>query len=174
MTSTASSLRGGAVGALVVSTAVAAHGLAGGGFPAGSSLTFLVVVGMGVGTLVAVPSPRRDRTHAALLLGGLALGQLAAHVALEVGNAHGMAHAHSLLPSSPMLAFHLLAAVVGGLLVLAAERLYGPITSIVRAVLDPPLPLPDASAPGRVGGASHLHVPQLKFTTTISRRGPPK
>ncbi|OAK51947.1 hypothetical protein [Rhodococcoides kyotonense] len=174
MTSTASSLRGGAVGALVVTTAVAAHGLAGGGFPAGSSFVFLVIVGIGVGTLVAVPSPRHGRTHAALLLGGLALGQLAAHVALTVGNVHETAHAHSLLPRPPMLAFHLVAAVVGGALVHAAERLYGPVTSIVRAVLDPPLPLPDTSAPGRVGAAAYLHVPQRPFTTTISRRGPPK
>ncbi|SNT26623.1 hypothetical protein [Rhodococcoides kyotonense] len=174
MTSTASSLRGGAVGALVVSTAVAAHGLAGGGFPAGSSFVFLLVVGIGVGTVVSVPQPRRDRDHAVVLFGGLALGQLAAHVALAVGSAHEMAHGHTLLPSPSMLAFHVLAAVLGGVLVHSAERLYGPITSIVRAVLEPPLPLPDASAPGRIGAASYLHVPRHPFTTTISRRGPPQ
>ncbi|WP_072805710.1 hypothetical protein [Rhodococcoides yunnanense] len=173
MTAPAASLRGGAVGALVVATAVAAHGFAGGGYPAGSSLVFLLVVAAGIGALLAGPRPADHRAHLTLLFGGLALGQSAAHVALVVGSPHEMAHAHSFVPSASMMVFHLFAVAAGGILVYASERLYGPITRVVRAVLSPPLPLPDASAPGRIDTASPQRFPLRVFTTSLSRRGPP-
>ncbi len=168
MTAPAASLRGGAVGALTVALAVAAHGSAGGGYPSGSALMFLLVVGVGVGALATMPAPGMVR-----LLGGLMIGQFAAHLALAAGSPQEMTHDHSVLPSASMLAFHLAASTVAAVLVCTAERLYGPITSIVRAVLDPPLPLPDASAGGYVGAVGFELSPQHRFTTSISRRGPP-
>lgn len=169
MTAPAASLRGGAVGALTVALAVAAHGMAGGGYPSGSASVFLAILGVGVGAMTAVP---RERFRLLATVGGLLFGQLASHMALVVGNPHEMMHGHSMLPSPTMSAFHLAAAVATAVLVGVAEVLYGPITSIVRAVLDPPLPLPRRArgclAPVR-DGRSSLQF----FTTSISRRGPP-
>lgn len=169
MTSPAASLRGGAVGALTVALAVAAHGMAGGGYPSGSAGVFLLIVGIGIGAIATVPSPR---SQPAAVFGGLMLGQVASHIALAVGNPTEMVHGHSILPSPAMLGFHVAASTVAAVLVCVAESLYGPITSIVRAVLDPPLPLPRRSrslvTPGN-SETSPLHF----FTTSISRRGPP-
>ena len=169
MTSPAASIRGGAVGVLTVALAVAAHGMADGGYPSGSAAVLLLIVGLGVGAIVAIPSPR-SRVRGAFA--GLALGQIASHVALAVGVSHEMAHAHSILPSPGMLGFHLAASAVTAALLCAAESLYGPLTSIVRAVLDPPLPLPQRVgaliATGDHDGAS-FHL----LSNSISRRGPP-
>lgn len=73
-----------------------------------------------------------------------------------------------------MIAFHAAASVVTGLIIATAERLYGPITSIVRAILALLTPLPDGSAVGRV--STSVAVPSIDGTAldwVISRRGPP-
>lgn len=172
MTSPAASLRGGAVGALTVTLAVAAHGLAGGGYPPGSSAVFLLIVAIGVGAIASMPSPRSWRSQLAAVSGGLVLGQSASHIALTVGNPLEMMHGHSIVPSATMIGFHLAASAATAVLVCVAEGLYGPITSIVRAVLDPPLPLP-----GVTTGPFFVGIPEksslLFFGTSISRRGPP-
>ncbi len=168
MTSPAAPLRGGAVGALTVSLAVAAHGFAGGSYPSGSALTFLLIVGIGVGVVSMLPDPRSSTVRLTTVLGGLILGQVAGHVALAVTTVH----AHSILPSPTMAGLHLTASVVAAALICIAERLYGPLTSIVRAVLSPPLPLP--TVPGHLVAIDRLTFPApLTFTTSISRRGPP-
>lgn len=169
MTSPAASLRGGAVGALTVALAVAAHGMAGGGYPSGSATVFLLVVGIGVGAIATVPSPA---SQLPAVFGGLMLGQMASHVALSVGSPHEIAHAHSVLPSPAMLGFHLAASAAAAVLVCVAERLYGPITSIFRAVLHPLLPLPDAPALLAAGGDVRI-ISAYFPETSISRRGPP-
>ncbi|WP_032380917.1 hypothetical protein [Rhodococcoides fascians] len=164
----AAPLRGGAVGSVTAALAVAAHGMAGGGWPDGAALTLLVVVSIGVGAMTAVP--RRSTVLLPALMGG----QLLAHIALSLSDMSGMLHSHSLLPSTAMIAFHAAASVVAALLIAAAERLYGPITSIVRAVLALLTPLPDGSAVGRVRFS--VAVPPIHGTAldwAISRRGPP-
>ena len=164
----AAPLRGGAVGSVTAALAVAAHGIAGGGYPGGAGLALLMVVSIGVGAMTAVP--RRSTVLLPALMGG----QLLAHVALSLGNMPGMLHSHSLLPSTAMIAFHGAASVVAALLIAAAERLYGPITSIVRAVLALLTPLPDGSAVGRVRFS--VAMPSVHGTAlnwAISRRGPP-
>ncbi|OZE81443.1 hypothetical protein CH294_10410 [Rhodococcus sp. 14-2483-1-1] len=164
----AAPLRGGAVGSVTAALAVAAHGMAGGGWPDGAALTLLVVVSIGVGAMTAVP--RRSTVLLPALMGG----QLLAHIALSLSDMSGMLHSHSLLPSTAMIAFHAAASVVAALLIAAAERLYGPITSIVRAVLALLTPLPDGSAVGRVRFS--VALPSIHGTAldwAISRRGPP-
>ncbi|MEW1933617.1 hypothetical protein AB0362_15655 [Rhodococcus sp. NPDC079359] len=166
--SSAAPLRGGAVGIVTATLAVAAHGMAGGGWPDGSALALLVVVSIGVGAMTALP-----RRSTALLLPALLGGQLVAHIALSLGGTADM-HNHSLLPSTAMIAFHAAASVVTGLMIAAAERLYGPITSIVRAILALLTPLPDGSAVGRV--STSVAVPSVDGAAldwVISRRGPP-
>lgn len=166
--SSAAPLRGGAVGIVTAALAVAAHGMAGGGWPDGSALALLVVVSIGVGAMTALP-----RRSTVLLLPALLGGQLVAHIALSLGGTADM-HNHSLLPSTAMIAFHAAASVVTGLIIATAERLYGPITSIVRAILALLTPLPDGSAVGRV--STSVAVPSIDGTAldwVISRRGPP-
>ncbi|MDJ0394360.1 hypothetical protein QMK17_13585 [Rhodococcus sp. G-MC3] len=172
MTSPAASLRGGAVGAMTVALAVAAHGAAGGGHPPGSAFVFLLIVGIGVGVMTTLPNPRSGWTQFCAVAVALVLGQSAAHVALAVGDSHQMMHGHSMLPSPTMLGFHAAASAVAAVLICVAERLYGPITSVLRAVLDPPLPLPDA--PPRLLAFNEIRVVSIQFSTpSISRRGPP-
>ncbi|MCJ0894295.1 hypothetical protein [Rhodococcus sp. ARC_M5] len=165
--SSAAPLRGGAVGIVTATLAVAAHGMAGGGWADGSALALLIVVSIGVGAMTALPE-----RSTVLLLPALMAGQLLAHIALSLGAAE--MHHHPLLPSTAMIAFHAAASVIAGLMIAAAERLYGPITSIVRAVLALLTPLPDGSAVGRV--SMSVAVPSVDGTAldwVISRRGPP-
>ncbi|OZD12333.1 hypothetical protein CH253_27025 [Rhodococcus sp. 06-156-3C] len=170
MRSPAASLRGGAVGATTVSLSVAAHGWADGGYPSGSAAVLVLIVGLGIGAVSAVP--RSGRATVPLLLAGMVLGQFASHVALVVGDPHAMMHGHTILPSPAMTAFHVAASALAAVLVCAAERLYGPITAVVRSVLDPPQRL--AVPPGlAVEIASPLPRAPFEFTTSISRRGPP-
>lgn len=168
MTSPAASLRGGAVGALTVSLAVAAHGTAGGAYPSGPALTYLLIVGIGVGVVSTLPDPRSGTARLSTVLGGLVFGQVAGHVALAVT----AVHAHSILPSPTMMGLHFAASVVTAALICIAERLYGPLTSIVRAVLNPPLTLPNV--PAHIVAVGRLTFPVLlPFMASISRRGPP-
>ena len=165
----AAPLRGGAVGSVTAALAVAAHGIAGGGYPSGSALALLPVLSIGIGAMTAVP--RRST----LLLPALMVGQLLAHIALSMGGmADSMHEHHTLLPSTAMMAFHAAASVVAALLIAAAERLYGPITSIIRAVLALLTPLPDGSAVGRVRFSVAMpSVHGIAADWAISRRGPP-
>ncbi|MBY4440796.1 hypothetical protein HQO09_05115 [Rhodococcus fascians] len=162
----AAPLRGGAVGTVTAALAVAAHGMAGGGYLSGSGLALLIVVSLGVGAMTAVP--RRSTVLLPALMGG----QLLAHTALSLSDMAGMSgspHSHSLLPSAAMIGFHAAASLVA-----AAERLYGPITSIVRAVLALLTPLPDGSAVGRVRFSVAMpSVHGIALDWAISRRGPP-
>lgn len=166
--SSANPLRGGAVGIVTAALAVAAHGMAGGGWPEGAALALLVVVSIGVGAMTAVPG------RSTVLIPALMGGQLLAHMVLSLSGMPGMAHSHSLLPSAAMIAFHSVASVVAALLIAAAERLYGPITSILRAVLALLTPLPDDSAVGRVSMSVALPpIHGIASDWVISRRGPP-
>ncbi|ORL04355.1 hypothetical protein A6F55_06110 [Prescottella equi] len=161
-------LRGGAVGALAAALAVAAHGVAGGGFPGSPALTLLLAACAAVGAAAGgVPVLSRSRTA---LFGALAAGQGAGHLALTV-SADG--HLHQDVPVVAMLAAHAAATVVCAGLVLGAERLYGPITRVLRAVLAPPV-LGVASAPVCAPRPLDRRAPRLTVLATgLSRRGPP-
>lgn len=162
----AAPLRGGAVGIVTAAVAVAAHGMAGGGYPNSSALALLITVSIGVGAMTALP-----RRSTVVLLPSLMAGQVVAHIALSLS---GEMHHHSMLPGAAMIGFHAAAAVVAGTAITAAERLYGPITSIVRAVLALLTPLPDGSASGRVhGSVTMAPVHGTYLDSVISRRGPP-
>lgn len=161
-------LRGGAVGATTATLGVAAHGLGGGGLPDSATLTLLLAVCAGVGAAVGgVPVLSRSRWA---LLAALAAGQGAGHLALTVASD---VHLHTGVPAPAMLGAHAAATGVCAALILAAERLYGPLTGVLRTVLEPPalgveparlrVPRP----PGH--RASRLTV----LAAGLSRRGPP-
>ncbi|WP_430335037.1 hypothetical protein [Rhodococcus sp. ACT016] len=161
-------LRGGAVGATVASLAVAAHGVGGGGLPDTTALTLLLAACVGVGAAVG-GVPALTRSHWALLA-ALAAGQGAGHLALTLASD---AHVHLGVPALTMLAAHAAATVVCAALILTAERLYGPVTNVLRAVLEPPVL---GVEPARVLRPRPLNrrAPRLTVLAAgLSRRGPP-
>ncbi|MDG3010527.1 hypothetical protein G4X40_10245 [Rhodococcus sp. D2-41] len=175
--SPAARLRGLAIGGLTTTLAVAAHGYGGGAVPSLSTLLLTVLACAAVGVAVAeVPALSRGRSA---LFGGLATGQLVGHLTLSTTMGTDAAHQActvpgvSSLPALTMLGAHALATVVAMALIGIAERLYGPITSVIRAAFGacaPPAPrvatlTVPSSAPRRLVGARLSH--------SISRRGPP-
>lgn len=161
-------LRGGAVGATAATLAVAAHGVGGGGLPDTAALTLLLAACAGVGAAVGgVPVLSRSRWA---LLAALAAGQGAGHLALTLSADD---HLHRTAPAAAMLGAHVAATVVCAALILTAERLYGPLTRVLRAALAPPAL---GSEPARflVPGPSGRRAPRLAVLAAgLSRRGPP-
>lgn len=156
------------MGASAAALAVAAHGVAGGGFPGSAALTLLLAVCAAVGAAAGgVPVLSRSRVA---LLAALATGQGAGHLALTIASD---SHVHQGVPATAMLAAHAAATVVCAGLVLCAERLYGPITRVLRAVLAPPV-LGVDSTPTRVPRPLNRRAPRLTVLAAgLSRRGPP-
>ncbi|MBF6173534.1 hypothetical protein IU476_18890 [Nocardia blacklockiae] len=164
----AGQVRGGLTGAAVAVLAVAAHGLAGGGRPGSTALTLLVLAATVCG--VAAGAGRAENLGRVRLFGMLAGGQLAGHAVLtaSVGHDHGAAargtaHAADLLvagvhlPAGWMLCAHVGAAVLGALLIHAADRLYRAVSQAVRTITGSPSPLPVASAPRWQGAATRSY-----------------
>lgn len=105
-------LRGCAVGASAASLAVAAHGIAGGGYPNSTALTLLLIAGTAIGAVAAAA-----RGGPLAVIGLLGAGQLASHLALTVALHHETA------ATGPMLGAHLVATLVCAALIVGAEEL---------------------------------------------------
>ncbi|WP_067468165.1 hypothetical protein [Nocardia amamiensis] len=150
-------LRGGLVGALVATLAVAAHGAAGGGVPDSTELTLLLLIAAAAGAAAGM-APGRPGP---MLVGLLGVGQLASHAALSglLGHdhtGHGTRGATTLptLPVGWMLFAHALATLGCAVLIMLAGRLYAVASGALRAIFAPP---PVA----RVIGAPHWPDPGL-------------
>ena len=169
-------LRGGVVGALSASTAVAAHGLAAGSLPATASLVFMIAACTVLGWTIGATARRRPGWLGTI--GLLAAGQVLAHVsltALDASSAHhagvsALAHA----PSGTMLFVH----AVATLLTAAAIHVVEPallsvltaVVALIRAVLDPPADDAILRAPR----ATHDDArPRLRAIAALDTRGPP-
>lgn len=113
-------LRGGFVGALCGATTLAAHGIAGGAVPGGASIVVLVLACGALGLAAGIPR-RTPVAHLALIL---AAGQATGHLLLVLS-----AHHHGPVVTVPMVAAHVLAAVLGAALVAVTERIYRGLTS---------------------------------------------
>ncbi len=154
-------LRGVVVGVTAATLAVAAHGLAGGGYPGSAALTLLLLTAAGVGaisSLLPVPAGKSGR---AALLGALAAGQMSGHLAMTAaippdsmsmthesfGGAGVFGHVAAMLglSSGPMILAHGVATLVCAVLITAAERLYSVVSHTVRTLTAHPRPL---AAPG--------------------------
>ncbi len=162
--SPAALLRGGAAGALTAALTVAAHAVAGGAVPPGAAAVLLALLSAGVGAVAG----SAERIDPRALIGLLGAGQLVGHLTLA---AAGHSHADSLHPA--MLAAHLLALVVGALLIAAAERLCGALAIVARTCTRPQ-PSP-AVAPQRraLPRAYQPLQSRLLIAVSISHRGPP-
>lgn len=163
----ADSARGALVGATAGLLTVAAHGVAGGGYPSVASLTLLVAFCTVVGSLAATVSARGAVPTVALL----GAGQLAGHYLLAGLLVSDGWHAHA--ASWPMLVAHIGATALCAVAILAAERLYTAITRITRIVAIA-FVRPDTA----IAVVSPIHRTTrplfgVPLRGTISRRGPP-
>lgn len=148
-------MRGGLVGAAVVVLASAAHGWAGGGYPASAALALLLLSAATAGTLAALlPSAGGSRGRLAVLatLGG---GQAVAHLALSLLAAHhsdetpcrsGLFAVGSISAGGSMTIAHIVATVVCAVLIVATERFYAALSRTLRSIITRPGALPGAAA----------------------------
>ncbi|WP_280386664.1 hypothetical protein [Nocardia wallacei] len=148
-------LRGILAGTTVMVLAVAAHGLAGGGYPGSTALTLLLLAAATGGAIIAnLPQPA-GKLGRATLFAVLSGAQLTGHAALSgtIGHDHGApvresAHAADILvagvhlPAGPMLAAHALATLLCTILIGAADRLYAVVSQTIRAIVGAPCPPP--------------------------------
>ncbi len=105
-------LRGGFAGGTSAAVSIAAHAIAGGGYPGDTAITFLLAAAVVVG--IAAGGTRLPLI--ALLAGGQVLG----HLALSAGDTAAGGHLHA--PEARMLAAHAVAVGVAAVLVRGAER----------------------------------------------------
>ncbi|WP_051021974.1 hypothetical protein [Nocardia pneumoniae] len=134
-------LRGGLVGALVTTLAVAAHGAGGGGVPDSTELTLLLLIAAAAGSAAGM-APLRPGP---VLVGLLGVGQLASHAALSgllghdhAGHGTGGAPTLPTLPTGWMLFAHTLATLGCAVLIALAGRLYTLASGALRAIFAPP------------------------------------
>ncbi|MFM1724123.1 MULTISPECIES: hypothetical protein [Rhodococcus] len=165
-------VRGLAVAASVIALAIGAHGLAGGGAPQGVTLLLLGgVAAVLAAAVIAVPSLATGRRW---LVPVLATGQVLAHTALSLGDAHSSMHSGSHL-TVPMLLAHS-AAVAACAVLIAGAELVGPR---VAAALRRVLPRIVAVVPVRLEPALPHVVADIRpvhafvQVGSIARRGPP-
>ncbi|GAB2698864.1 hypothetical protein GCM10027089_20860 [Nocardia thraciensis] len=177
-------VRGPVVGAAVMALAVAAHGLAGGGYPGSTSLTLVLLAAAAGGAVTATLPTRTGTLSRAMLFAALFGGQLAGHAALSsmVAHEHGApmgesAHAADILvagvhlPAGPMLLAHALATLLCTILIGAADRLYAVVSQTVRAVVGAPCPPPPTRSVRWPGAAARSY--RFLRRGAISPRAPP-
>jgi hypothetical protein len=160
-------LRGIAAGLLTAALGLAAHGAASGLMPSGAGAALLCVLAATVGALAATADRASD---ARVLLALLTSGQLIAHVTLAItGHHHGSLGA----PSAAMLGAHLIALIVGAVLIAAGDRLCRAICAAVRDVARrQPCPILSAAAVPTVAADQPLRS-ALLLAASVSHRGPP-
>lgn len=165
-------VRGGAVAGSIVTVAIGAHGLAGGGMPHGVTLLLLgSVAAVLAAAVTAVPVLATRRRW---LVPVLAIGQVLAHGALSLGDAHAGMHSGSHL-TAPMLFAHTAAVLVCAALIAAAERIGPRACAALRRIL-PRLLIALPVLPERVllrPASDVLPSVATVFVGSIPRRGPP-
>ncbi len=164
----AARLRGTATGLLTATLAAAAHGVGSGVAPTGATTALLAVLAATVGALAGTI---RHATDARVLLGLLATGQLLGHLMLSaVGHSHAPSAAP---PAAVMLGAHLIAIVVGAVLIAAVDRLCRAMSRAVRAAVRTVRP-PVVAAPVLSAGAADQPLRSaLLLAASVSHRGPP-
>ncbi|CAN5401856.1 hypothetical protein BH10ACT9_BH10ACT9_23300 [soil metagenome] len=146
--------------------AVAAHAVAGGGWPTGGAAVLLASVAAVVGLIASADRAAGTPNLVALL----AAGQLAGHLSLAIAG-----HLHdetSGLPTTLMLLTHAVAVLVGAALVSGCERLGSALSRVVRRCVRLACTPSDGRATAvRLDGHPWQHV--LLIAASISHRGPP-
>jgi hypothetical protein len=128
----------------------------------------LLVLAGGVAALVGTWPRAGDR---APLLAVLAAGQLLGHLILDVGMHHPAAA--GVMPSVAMALAHVIAVLLGALLIAGSDRLYRAVSSVIKRCWRTPS-LPVGVRQPTV--ALRIEPPAqrlLMLATSISHRGPP-
>ena len=160
-----STLRGLAVGSLTAALALAAHGAADAVPGSGAAAVLLALLAGGFGALA---SALERAAEPAVLAALLAAGQAAGHLMLAAAG-----HSHAPVPGGPMLAAHLLAVVVGALLITGAERLCRALSTVLGAGGTRRTPPPVLRAIWALPRPDHPLQSRFLVAVSISHRGPP-
>lgn len=156
------------MGLLTAALTPAAHGLGGGGGPAGPVLLQLLVTAAVAGFAAATLSRAHDvRVLAAVLT----VGQLAGH-ALLAAQPHDHGHGDALAVSAMVVA-HVAAIAVGAALISVGDRLGHALSRAVRAVTRltcRPATKPPAAA---LPASHHPRHATLMVASSMPHRGPP-
>jgi hypothetical protein len=155
------------VAACSATVAIAAHSAAGGQLPTGAGLMLVLAASATVGAVSAATNSATGWARNLHLLGFLALGQLLGHVVLSVGGAH----AHAAAPAIPMLAAHILAALLCAVLILLSEHLCRVLGSVLRAAVWPAWPA--VGHGGRRSPAYRFVLTAQVLASGTGNRGPP-
>lgn len=160
-------VRGVATGLLTAALALAAHGAGGGALPTGAATALLAILGATAGALAA-SIPRAGSARVLLLL--LAVGQLLSHLLLSVIGHH---HTGSTAPpAAMMLAAHVVAIVVGAVLIGVGERLWRALSRAVRAVVRVVCAVAVRPVTATHSADQPLRA-ALLLAASVSHRGPP-
>lgn len=164
----AARIRGAFTGSAAGAVSIAAHGLGGAGMPLDqTAIVLLIAACTATG---ALSGSLRTRHGIAEVMAMLVFGQALGHTALSV-SAHGHEHSATAL----MLVAHLMAVLVGALLIHGAELAVRYVLASMRGVflaLDPVLPVPDELARPILRTTVPRRLPIL-VSSGIGRRGPP-
>lgn len=163
-------LRGGAVAALTVLLATAAHGVAAGEVPGGGAIGLLTVLSAGLGAMVTASVRARGPVP---LIALLAAGQLAGHLVLGAGTAHHHAGQPGAVSGALMFGGHVAAVLAGGILVAAAERLAAALSRVVRNCSPDPFDRIEIPGAAVLPAPEHPLLRSLLVAASISHRGPP-
>ncbi|WP_458318007.1 hypothetical protein [Mycolicibacterium brisbanense] len=167
-TDPAARLRGTSVGILTAVLAVASHGAAGGGWPAGAVIAQLALLAV---TLGAVASTMRGANRTWVLVGLLGAGQMLGHALLAIdGHTHG---SHPLQPGAAMLVAHVVAVTVGALLIAGGTRLCAALSRVLLSVARRVPPIPAGTTHVVTRSADQPMQSARLLATSVSHRGPP-
>jgi len=160
-----STLRGLAVGSLTAALALAAHGAAGAALGSGAAAMLLALLAAGFGALAGALERAGEP---AVLVTLLAAGQAAGHLMLAAAG-----HSHGPAPGGAMLTAHLVAVVVGALLIAGAERLCRALSTVLGEPAARRTPLPVVRPTWTPVRPDHPLQSRLLVAVSISHRGPP-
>lgn len=156
-------LRGAALAVTSGALTVAAHGAGGGSLSEFIEVVPLVVLIAGAAASLA------DRRNGKLsVLAALGVSQFAQHLLLT-----WVDHVHTSTLTAQMVAAHVVAAILTGILLFHAENaVFSLVAAVTRLVPRPFTPMP-ATAPLPVPVAAPVALPLVLRTKAHGRRGPP-
>ena len=160
-----STLRGLAVGSLTAALAMAAHGAAGAALETGPAAILLALLAAAFGALAG---SLERAAEPAVLVALLAVGQVTGHLMLAAAG-----HCHEPVPCGAMLAAHLLAVMVGAVLIAGAERLCRALSTVLGAHTTRRTPPPAVRPLWALTRLDHPLQSRLLVAVSISHRGPP-
>jgi hypothetical protein len=166
-------MRGWSLAVCSAALAIAAHGMAGGGTPDTALAVLLTMLVAWAGTSVA------DRRRGLFsVLASLGTAQLAMHLVLNYVIPSHVGHHAAPMDPAAMLATHVTATLLAGLLLAKADSVLGVVASairLLRGLVEVPA-FPAVAAGIYVAPASphHTgHMLRVVFKKVCTRRGPP-